>query len=50
MGDDTVVILGIPVDNLTMDTAVNRIFSMIDDFAEDGRARLVATVKAVGQK
>ncbi len=44
MSDETIVILGIPVDNLTMDTAVNRIFSMIDDFAEDGRARLVATV------
>ncbi|OQY42306.1 MAG: hypothetical protein B6240_14110 [Desulfobacteraceae bacterium 4572_87] len=44
MSDETIVILGIPVDNLTMDMAVNRIFSMIDDFAVDGRARLVATV------
>ena len=44
MSDETIVILGIPVDNLTMDMAVSRIFSMVDDFAEDGRARLVATV------
>jgi N-acetylglucosaminyldiphosphoundecaprenol N-acetyl-beta-D-mannosaminyltransferase len=44
MSDETIVILGIPVDNLTMDMAVKRIFSMIDDFAVDGRARLVATV------
>lgn len=43
-GDETIVILGIPVDNLTMNMAVNRIFSMVDDFAVDGRARLVATV------
>ena len=44
MSDETIVILGIPVDNLTMDMAVNRIFSMVDDYAGDGRARLVATV------
>ena len=44
MSDETIVILGIPVDNLTMDMAVNRIFSMVNDYAGDGRARLVATV------
>ena len=44
MSDETIVILGIPVDNLTMDMAVDRIFSMIDDYSVDGRARLVATV------
>jgi len=27
MSDETIVILGIPVDNLTMDMAVNRIFN-----------------------
>lgn len=44
MPDETIVILGIPVDNLTMDDAVQRIFSMVADFQKDKRARLVATV------
>jgi N-acetylglucosaminyldiphosphoundecaprenol N-acetyl-beta-D-mannosaminyltransferase len=44
MPDETIVILGIPVDNLTMNDAVRRIFSMVADFKKDNRARLVATV------
>lgn len=42
--DTTIIILGIPVDNLGMDATVDRIFSMIDSFASDGVARQVATV------
>jgi len=41
---DTIVILGIPVDNLDMDETVDRIFDLIEASREDGRARLVATV------
>jgi len=44
MDGDTIVILGIPVDNLGMDATVERIFSMIDAYAADGVARQVATV------
>ena len=44
MSRDTIIILGIPVDNLTMDEAISSIFSMVDDYAADGRARQVATV------
>jgi len=41
---ETVVILGIPVDNLGMDEAVERIFAMVEDYRRDRRPRLVATV------
>ena len=41
---ETIVILGIPVDNLDMDETVERIFDLIEASREDGRARLVATV------
>ncbi|MDM8538099.1 WecB/TagA/CpsF family glycosyltransferase [Desulfobacterales bacterium HSG17] len=44
MFDDTVAILGIPIDNVTMDEAIDRIFLMIRTYADDLRPRLVATV------
>ncbi len=44
MVNESVAILGIPVDNLTMREAVERIFSMIDAYQADRRPRLVATV------
>ncbi len=44
MTHDVVAILGIPVDNRTMDEAMEAIFSMVDAFGEDRRPRQVATV------
>nr|MBC8394084.1 WecB/TagA/CpsF family glycosyltransferase [Deltaproteobacteria bacterium] len=44
MSDDTIIILGIPVDNLDMDETVDHIFEMIEAFKADGRSRQVATV------
>ena len=44
MISETVLILGIPVDNLTMDETIERIFSMIEAYKQDERPRLVATV------
>lgn len=44
MKHDTIVLLGIPVDNLSMAEAVDNIFSMIDAYARDGIPRQVATV------
>jgi N-acetylglucosaminyldiphosphoundecaprenol N-acetyl-beta-D-mannosaminyltransferase len=44
MDRDTVIILGIPIDNLTLAEAVDRIFSLIDAYRNDGAPRLVATV------
>jgi N-acetylglucosaminyldiphosphoundecaprenol N-acetyl-beta-D-mannosaminyltransferase len=44
MSQDTIIVLGIPIDNLSMDEAISSIFSMVDDYAADGRARQVATV------
>jgi N-acetylglucosaminyldiphosphoundecaprenol N-acetyl-beta-D-mannosaminyltransferase len=44
MISETVVILGIPIDNLTMDETVERIFSMIEAYRGDKRPRQVATV------
>jgi len=41
---ETIVILGIPVDNLDMDETVEGIFALIDASRKDGKARLVATV------
>jgi len=41
---DTIVILGIPIDNLDMDETVERIFALIEASRKDGRARQVATV------
>ena len=44
MRHETIIILGIPVDNLTMDETLGSIFNMIEDYAVDGRPRQVATV------
>ena len=44
MSHDTIIVLGIPIDNLSMDEAISSIFSMVDDYTVDGRARQVATV------
>lgn len=44
MISDTIVLLGIPIDNLTMDETFESIFAMIKDFRHDGRPRLIATV------
>jgi N-acetylglucosaminyldiphosphoundecaprenol N-acetyl-beta-D-mannosaminyltransferase len=44
MLSETAVILGIPVDNLTMDEAVDSIFDMIEAYRHDKRPRQVATV------
>ncbi|BCS95190.1 WecB/TagA/CpsF family glycosyl transferase [Desulfoluna limicola] len=42
--NDTVLILGIPLDNLTMAETVDRIHAMVAAYREDGKPRLVATV------
>lgn len=44
MSGETVVILGIPIDNLSMDEALAAVFSMVDAYESDHRPRLVATV------
>ena len=44
MQRDTVIILGIPIDNLTLPEAAERIFLMIHDYQRDGLPCLVATV------
>jgi len=44
MERQSVVVLGIPIDDLTMEEAVERIFEMTDAFEMDSRPRLVATV------
>jgi len=44
MQRDTVVILGIPVDNVTLSEAVERIFQLVGDYKNDGVPRQVATV------
>ena len=44
MRDDIVAVLGIPVNNLTMDEAIDLVFSMVDDYKIDRRPRQVATV------
>jgi exopolysaccharide biosynthesis WecB/TagA/CpsF family protein/anti-anti-sigma factor len=44
MTRETIVILGIPVDNLDMDETVEGIFDLIEAYRRDGRARQVATV------
>lgn len=38
------VVLGIPVDRVTLAQAVDRVFCMVDEFGADRRPRLVATV------
>jgi exopolysaccharide biosynthesis WecB/TagA/CpsF family protein/anti-anti-sigma factor len=44
MTRDTIVILGIPVDNFDMVETVDRIFDLIEASRRDGKARQVATV------
>ncbi|MGM0452987.1 MAG: STAS domain-containing protein [Thermodesulfobacteriota bacterium] len=46
MAIDSVVILGIPVDNLDAAESVDRLFDMIGAFDRDGRPRLAVTVGA----
>jgi len=41
--EDMAILLGVPVDNLDMELATNRIMGMVDQFQIDGRKRLVAT-------
>jgi exopolysaccharide biosynthesis WecB/TagA/CpsF family protein/anti-anti-sigma factor len=41
---ETIVVLGLPVDNLDMDHTVERIFDLIEASRRDGRSRQVATV------
>ena len=41
---EKVVIMGIPFDNLDIDQAVDRVFHFIDEYPQDNRPRLVATV------
>lgn len=43
---ETTVLLGVPIDNLGLDEAVDRIFSMTDACARDGRPRLAVAVDA----
>ncbi len=43
MHGETIVILGIPFDNVSFDETIETIFAMIDRFREDKRPRLVAT-------
>jgi exopolysaccharide biosynthesis WecB/TagA/CpsF family protein len=44
MTGENVVILGIPFDNLDLNQAVDRIFELVEDYSQDNRPRLVATV------
>jgi N-acetylglucosaminyldiphosphoundecaprenol N-acetyl-beta-D-mannosaminyltransferase len=44
MISDTIVLLGIPIDNVTMDETFETIFAMINEYRYDGRPRLIATV------
>ena len=44
MSRDTVIILGIPIDNLSMKEAIKRIFDMIDTYRYDRIPKQVATV------
>lgn len=44
MQRDTIIILGIPIDNLTLAEAVEQIFVMIEEFKVDALPREVATV------
>ena len=46
MKRDPVIILGVPIDRLTMDQTVERIFHLVGCYAHDGRPRLVCTVNA----
>ena len=43
---DSTVILGIPVDNLSLEKSVSEIFRMAEAYEHDSRPRLVVTIKA----
>lgn len=44
MAHETIVILGIPIDNLNMAETIEQILSLVEAYGWDGRARQVATV------
>ena len=44
MAHETIVILGIPIDNLSMAETIEQILSLVEAYGRDGRARQVATV------
>ncbi len=44
MTRDSIIVLGIPVDNLTMDETIDRIFAMVDTYQIDRQPRQIATV------
>ena len=46
MKSEPIIILGVPIDRLTMDQTVEQIFHLVDCYAHDGRPRLVCTVNA----
>lgn len=46
MKREPIIILGVPIDRLTMDQTVEQIFHLVDCYAHDGRPRLVCTVNA----
>ncbi len=46
MNSDSIVILGVPVDNLNEEEAISRLFSMARAYDEDGRPRIAVAVTA----
>ncbi len=46
MNSDSIVILGVPVDNLAMEETISRLFSMARAYDEDGRPRMAVAVTA----
>ena len=44
MAHETIVILGIPIDNLNMAETIEEILSLVEAYGRDGRARQVVTV------
>jgi N-acetylglucosaminyldiphosphoundecaprenol N-acetyl-beta-D-mannosaminyltransferase len=46
MLSDSIVILGVPVDNLDMEETISRLFSMSGAYDQDGRPRLAVAVTA----
>ncbi|MCK9264768.1 MAG: WecB/TagA/CpsF family glycosyltransferase [Deltaproteobacteria bacterium] len=46
MKREPVIILGVPIDRLTMDQTVEQIFHLVECYARDSRPRLVCTVNA----
>lgn len=46
MNNDSIVILGVPVDNLDLEESLSHLFSMSRSYDEDGRPRLAVAVTA----